>query len=612
MSEIVPVLGEIDSSGTKLIITLAGGNDWAIQDMAPRLQDLTPTFSAIPNAPLSMSTPLTWAAVVQLSHMFAPREETYTTNFGWTPGPNLCNWILYETMRRSCQGDVLGQPPARLPMAHQSVGGLAIGMNGRFLLADDMGTGKSQSAAMGLAECEARRRPPWPALIVCPATVVDSWLEDLALVYPGWRVMPYRGTNRQRLLKSDVQVLITSWETMRNDVGDAANKGPLIKHKFGSVVFDEAHKLCNYDSRQSTRGRRLAAQTPVVIEATGTPITKNAGSFWPLLNCLDPHGFPNRDRYKGHYCLGRNAAYGDTEVTGLDPRAEPEFRIVMQGTWRRVSKADVLKDLPPKTYQTRYLELPAKYRKSYDEMEEDMLAHLPDVETPLSAMTTLAKMMRLSQLAHASCNVWTTIDENEIDELTGRPKETVHVEMQEPSWKVDALMGILDELHQGDAPLIGDQVDRKHITHGSRPVVAFAPLKQLVMLAGERAKKEGYRVGYIVGGMNNDQRTAARHAFQGNELDLLCVTTGAGGVGLTLTAADTCVFLMRPWNRIEAAQAEDRLHRRGQTKNVQIIDLVAKNTIEARIRAALKGWAQNLSELVQDPRIARELFGGKS
>lgn len=130
------------------------------------------------------------------------------------------------------------------------------------------------------------------------------------------------------------------------------------------------------------------------------------------------------------------------------------------------------------------------------------------------------------------------------------------------------------------------------------------------MIAGHVAERQGYKVGYIVGGMTSTQRTEVRHKFQRNELDLLCVTTSAGGVGLTLTAADTVVFLMRPWAFVDAVQAEARAHRKGQTKHVQIIDLVAKKSIEATIRAALRGKAKNLSELVQDRRIVEELFGG--
>jgi SNF2 family DNA or RNA helicase len=92
------------------------------------------------------------------------------------------------------------------------------------------------------------------------------------------------------------------------------------------------------------------------------------------------------------------------------------------------------------------------------------------------------------------------------------------------------------------------------------------------------------------------------------------VTTGAGGVGLTLTAASTCVFLQRPWSLVEALQAEDRCHRIGSEIHdcVEIVDIVAANTIDTRVRAVLRDKSGQLADLVQDKRIVAELLGGAS
>ena len=90
--------------------------------------------------------------------------------------------------------------------------------------------------------------------------------------------------------------------------------------------------------------------------------------------------------------------------------------------------------------------------------------------------------------------------------------------------------------------------------------------------------------------------------------------TGAGGVGLTLTAARTVVFLQRPWSLVEASQAEDRCHRIGseQHDSIEIIDVVAADTIDSRVRAVLTAKAGQLADLLQDPRIVTQLLGGLS
>jgi SNF2 family DNA or RNA helicase len=617
-----PVYGEIHEDGKHILITVAG-NDWDMQDAANLLNTMTANCAPIPTGekrngkdvhfPDRMLVPLTYANVTQLAALF-PAGSRFGPDLRWTPGPKLMAWVLAEVIRRSCQGDFTGTPPKELtPMPHQRAGAIAAGMNGRFLFADEMRTGKTLTSLMSLAEMENRSRAPWPCAIVCPASVIDTWLEEIAQCYPQWAAVAYRGPNRSKWLKSDAKILVMSYETMRNDVGDTKTPGPLLRKKFGAVIADEAHMICNYTSQQSTRLRRLVKHTGNFIAATGTPITKNAGSFWPILNGMDPGSYPSRDRYKDRYCIPKgNAAYGDTEVGGLNPAMEPEFRIVMQGTWRRVATQDVVEDLPPKSYQTRWIDIPPKYRPAYDQMEEDMLAELPDNDTPLSAQSTLAKMMRLSQLAHSACDVrvWTEIETDESSKNYGQEVERTEVTPKLPCWKGDALLELLEEIHQGETFLDDGGKRRGPIRHGSRPLIAFAPLKQLVMLCGGMTERAGFKTGYIVGGLNNAQRTATKHAFQRNELDVLCVTTGAGGVGLTLNAAEFEAFVMRPWSFVQASQAEARGWGKGQTRSLQVVDFVAKKSIESRIRAALRDKAKNLSELVEDRRIVEELFGG--
>ena len=583
-----PVYGELDERGEYIVVNVQAETDWQLKDVADRLHTLTPAFETTDEGPVLIK--LSWAAVTQLAHTFVP-SSLGEFGFTWTPGPRLCNWIIEEVKRRACISEVSGEPPKMDPMPHQYSGALAIGMNGRFLLGDEMRTGKTLTSLMGLAELAVRHRNPWPALVVCPASVVDTWIEELEKAYPSWRARTYRGAKRRQILGS-ADLYVTSYDTMRNDVGTTEKPGPLLKAGFRAIVFDECHKLCNYDSRQSVSARRLASHIPSVIAASGTPITNKVSGFWPVLNAMYPESYPSRDRYRDRYCLQKaNEQYSDGDAGGLDPVREPEFRIVMQGTMRRVATVDVLKDLPPKTYETRWLDLPAVYRKAYDEMEADMIAHLPDSESPLEAMHTLAKMLRLSQLAHSACDVQ-VIPTNEWDDETGTWKEEVRVSMKEPSWKVDGLMEILEELKQ----------DGEH-----RPALVFAPFRQLIMLAGARAEKEGYRTAYIVGGISQAMRTEARMNFQSGKLDVLCVTTSAGGTGLTLNRAHTEVFLARPWGAAESSQAEARGYGKG---TLHVIDLVARNTIESRIRSALRDKARNLSELVRDPRIVRELFGG--
>jgi SNF2 family DNA or RNA helicase len=169
-----------------------------------------------------------------------------------------------------------------------------------------------------------------------------------------------------------------------------------------------------------------------------------------------------------------------------------------------------------------------------------------------------------------------------------------NVTLKAPSWKVDALLEVLDERED--------------------PCVVFAPSRQLIMLAGDAIAKTGRRVGYIVGEQTPKQRTAMIDSFQAGQLDVICATTQAGGVGITLTAGRTVIFLQRPWSIVESLQAEDRCHRIGSERydSIEIVDIVAASTIDTRVREVLREKAGALADLVQDRRIVTEILGGKN
>ena len=282
-------------------------------------------------------------------------------------------------------------------------------------------------------------------------------------------------------------------------------------------------------------------------------------------------------------------------MLGLKPATEPEFRLSLLGQHRRVAKADVLADLPPKVYSVRTVDLPPRWRKAYDDFESQMLAELPDESGELSVMDVLTQFNLLTRLASSAADVEVS---TAIDPDTGAEKRHVHLSLKAPSWKIDALLEVLAE---------------RCGPNGGERVVAFAPSAQLMKLAGAAAAAAGYRVGYVVGGQSSGERTRTVDSFQAGGLDLVCASTGAGGVGITLHAARTCVFLQRPWALVEALQAEDRLHRIGAVhESIEIVDIVARNTIDSRVRAVLRERAGQLADLVQDPRLVAELLGGSA
>ena len=238
----------------------------------------------------------------------------------------------------------------------------------------------------------------------------------------------------------------------------------------------------------------------------------------------------------------------------------------------------------------REVELPAEWRKLYNSMRDELVAALPDNDEPLNAMSVLAQLQYLQALAASPCDVEvsTTVDEDGMETLH------YHAKLKPESWKVAELLAVLEE-REGES------------------VVVFSPSRQLVELAGAALEAAGVSHAYVVGGQSTKDRDEAVRAFQAGEVRVILVTTAAGGVGITLTRARCAVFLSRPWSLVEALQAEDRVHRIGSEvhDSVAIVDIVATNTVDQAIRQALVGKAEALGDVLRDPRVLREVLGGK-
>jgi SNF2 family DNA or RNA helicase len=591
----VPIYAELVAGGESIAL-LAGdtADPQVVAHSAKRLETLTPHF-AKSKPPGALVTPLSWPAIVQLSATFGDY---------WQPLPQLRAWIHTETMRRTeplaetlADYVVSALPEGLAPRPYQVTGALEIARTGRALIFDEPRTGKTITTILGLAQRSGEHQlHGLPILVVCPASVVDPWVEAFNTWAPYWTAVAWRGPKRKELAGT-ADVYVTSYDTARQDATEVRTFQDLIKLDARTLVVDESHYIKNQGAARTKAVRRLARKTEAFVALSGTPITRHTGDIWPVLDCLAPGAYPARERFIKYHCLAVPGEY-DEEILGLHPYTEAQFRISILGQHRRVARADVMADLPSKVYSTRTVELPKQWRKVYDDFEDQLYAELPD-GTELAVMDVLSKFTHLSGLASAPADVEITYGPDVYREdhpQAGEPKRHVRLELKAPSWKVDALLEILDE---------------RCGQNGGEAVIAFAPSRQLIMLAGKAAEAAGYRVGYVVGEQSAGDRTASIKAFQDGHLDLICCTTGAGGTGITLSRAGTLVFLQRPWKLAESLQSEDRAEGDLEAaRGTEVIDIVAKNTLDSRVRAVLQGRAGQLAELVQDPRIVAELLGG--
>lgn len=567
------VHGEIHADGDRIILFGTGN----IVEAVGRLHLLTPHFEETKPAG-GLQVALRWPVVCQLAGEMGP---------AWVPGPRLVRWIGEQVALRAGPPELAHRTPAAEPppRSYQVAGARLIAATAHGLINDDPGVGKTLTTLLGLRELQARGTLPLAGqlLVVCPASVVDSWVRDAHRWFPEWRTQPLRGTGWQTWTRGP-GLRVASYEIASRAVAQKLITRP------AAVVLDECHLIKSAKSARSRAAVTLARHATAVVAISGTPITHHAGDLHQALKALDPISFPSRERFDARYLDVVAGDYSD-DVLGLNRFREPEFRACLYGTHRRLAKEDVLPELPPKVYTERIVELPADARRAYAEMERDMLARLDD-GTELPAFDALAQMQRLLALANSACDVEITHGPD-LDEATGLPKMHVHAHPREPSWKIDELVAVLDERR-------------------GRQSLVFAPSRRLIELAGARLEKEGYRVGWITGRQSAKAKTDTIAAFQAGALDVVCATVQAGGVGITLTAASVVVFLQRPWSYVEATQAEDRAHRLGSEvhESIEVVDIIAADTVDSRVRAVLTGKADATAELLADPRIAQRFLGG--
>jgi SNF2 family DNA or RNA helicase len=597
------IFANVHADGQQLII-MSEGSEPEMIFAARQLGMTTPHYTPVldengnPHPVGALLCPLTWPAVLQLANSYPGR---------WRPYPKLLAWMQAEVTRRTAEltGALAGYTGTRTPYAHQIADALAIAREGRALLDHDPGTGKSMSAVLGLLERAAAGHQVLPILVIAPLSVVGAWLDEFAALAPHWRAVAWHGTNRHRHT-GRADVYVTTYGTLVRDAATEHKaraeraKGynrSLIRLAPASVVCDEVHLTKNHAAEQSKAAVRLGLRAAQFIALSGTPITHHAGDRWPALNMLEPGAWSSRSDYIARYCFVSQdpGQYRET-IHGLNPGTEAEFHDTLLGRRHRVAKADVL-ELPPKVYSVRKVEIPPVWRKVYDQMTAEMLADLPDGDE-LSVMDTIVQLNRLCVLSSCAGEIELVpkvdADGNPVySPLTGEQEMRQRLHPRMPSWKVDALLEIKAE-------------------RPGQQLLCFSESRGLAELAGAAAAKAGHRVGYVVGGQGKRERDGQIAAFQAGELDLMVLTLKAGGVGITLTAASTVVFLQRPFSIVESIQAEDRAHRIGSERHesIEIIDVMVPGTVEAKIRTVLRTKAGALSDVLGDPRIVAELLGG--
>jgi superfamily II DNA or RNA helicase len=407
-------------------------------------------------------------------------------------------------------------------------------------LADDMGLGKTIQV---LALLEGRRvmaegNRKKPSLVVAPKSLIFNWQDEAARFTPGLRVLDHTGIERVSGTEhfGDYDVVLTTYGTLRREVAVLAGT------EFDYVILDEAQAVKNATTQSSKSVRLLRADHRLAL--SGTPIENHLGELWSLFDFLNPGLLGASTTFQ------KFAAGAERVGRSLDEETRNVLRRALRPYILRRTKAEVAKDLPDRTEQTIYCSMDARQRKTYDELRDyyrqSLQQRIKDVGLAKAKIHVLEALLRLRQ---AACH----------------PGLIDPVRRREPSAKIDALLPQLRE-----------------ITEEGHKVLVFSQFTSFLSIVRERLEEEGVAYCYLDG--KTMDRAAQVDRFQNDpSVGLFLISLKAGGLGLNLTAAEY-VFLLDPWwNPAVEAQAIDRAHRIGQTRQVFAYRLVCKDTVEEKI-----------------------------
>jgi len=398
--------------------------------------------------------------------------------------------------------------------SHQKRAILAAILMRRKILALDMGLGKTLIGCCW-ARAFCKTFTGVKVMVLCPVSLKKEWQRTFEEVV-GLSVHDDDTKKKSAATIDTADVFLASWA-----------KVPAVPDQKFIVVADEAHSMQSMTAARTRDALKLmlAPNAIGVLLLTGTPMKNGKPSnLFPLLRAVK-HPFGNHQRaYEAHFCGGREVNFGDRPVWQATGAANLEqLRALTKSHILHLTKADCLKNLPPQTRRVQTV--------------------------PVSSRAQLQHTQALQKLAK------------------------VYQNRNDPAASQEAILGAVQNLRLVDslAKVEATVQTCLQVLEKEPAVVVFTSFLQAAKMVHQKLGEAGWQGELLTGETPAKKRQGLVDNFQKGLSPVFVSTFGAGGVGLTLTAACTIVLLDRPWTPGDAHQAEDRVRRIGQTKPVTSI-----------------------------------------
>lgn len=423
----------------------------------------------------------------------------------------------------------------------------------RSMLCHQMGLGKTRIAAKCIEEWKAK------AVVFCKKNDMLTWEEE---ILAATKLVPlvYTGNPKARVLLQEAwksgqfQVLITHYSFLDE-----------VREVFGSVwptvVADEYHLYGLINRKSVTFKSFKEIRSLNMLLLTGTPIRRDPSDLWGPIHLIDRKNYTSFWKFVDTHCVVQEDWLGHKKIMPYAKNPTTLRYLLYERLMIRRTKDEIKDQLPSdKLRAIKFVEPTDEQRRLYRELDRNMIAQLEQVEdidqlNYILAKTAPEKVLRLRQLLVSP-------------RVLGARSLGASIE-----YLIDALSDLARETPAGPT--------------GYDNAAAFiaTPFRLGVEVIEEAlAKALPHFARYVVmGGMKDGEAHETVKKFQSHIGNRVLISTIRSATGYTATAAKVGFFVGAEWSAVDNVQAEDRIHRIGQTEDVVLTYIVNRNTVEGRV-----------------------------
>ena len=414
------------------------------------------------------------------------------------------------------------------------------------VLADDMGLGKTlQIIAFLLSQKKSK------SIVVVPTSVIYNWMDEFEKFAPSIRVGLVHGSKskRDKVLRDfkrglgikieeenlkekyyeKYDVLLTTYGTLKNDEKAYENLS------FDYCIIDEAQNIKNPSAQATLSVKNIKSRCNIAL--TGTPIENNLMELWSIFDFVMPGYLFTKERFRERFIL--------------DESNLSELKSLITPFILRRLQEDVLSELPEKLEKKYLVEMKGKQKQLYS-------FYVKAIKNQLN--------------------------ENKSSEKSGRDKINLFAYLTKlREICLDPSLVVPDYTGESSKLTVVKEIV-KDASESGKKILLFSQFTSVLQKIEEDFKKEDISYLYLDGGTSAKDRVERVKKFnEDSNIKVFLISLKAGGVGLNLTSASMVIHFDPWWNPAVEDQATDRAHRFGQENKVEVIKLVAKDTIEEKI-----------------------------